>query len=206
MERLCKHCIDYMIKYKAIENSQKNIMMYGLDLLFTSNLNIIIILSVGFFVGRITETSLLMLFYIPLQSFGGGYHCSTHLRCLALMVVKFFFALVYLIRLQSEIIWTLSILMLGVFYFFAPVEHKNAPFGDIFRAKMHKLTMRTYFVTIIIAYILEKLNYKSASKTILLAVLLSGSSILAAVIKKHSCALRFRTFCFSKLKNIIQRE
>ena len=81
MKIMVRLCVLEMINQKIIEEKQYAVIAYGLELLLSSVVNILSILFIGAIVNRAGEIILLLLVSIPLQSFGGGYHCNTHLRC-----------------------------------------------------------------------------------------------------------------------------
>lgn len=171
-----------MLEYEVIDARQTDVMVYGLDLLFSSIVSLASFVLLGFCLGRERETFWLLITFIPLQSFGGGYHCQTHFRCWLLMLVGYFIAMYIIIKIPAILLWGGA--MLGAYSFMklAPIENPNALLGDVFRKKMRRIVVCIYWTTLLLAGIIQGVeqNYYAV---ILAAVILSASSILGAYTK-----------------------
>lgn len=183
MESVINKCIINMLKLNIIEDSQKDVMVYGLDLLFSSVVNLISIFGLSVVFDVEIETFVLLLFFIPLQSFGGGYHCQTHLKCWLLMLAGYVMAMCLFLRLPTEVLGCGALLSAYSFVTLAPIENSNAPFGDIFKRKMHRTVVVVYVVALILAGIGYYKNIELV-KVVLIAVNLSAISIISAKMKQ----------------------
>ena len=81
MEKVVRLFVSKMIEQNVIEEQRRAVISYGLELFFSSVINILSILLISVLINREGGIILLLLVSVPLQSFGGGYHCNTHLRC-----------------------------------------------------------------------------------------------------------------------------
>lgn len=99
MERLVYSCVSGMIKYGVIEKRHEAVIEYGLDLLFSSVLEMVTLLIMGTILHKGIYTICLLLTFIPLQSFGGDFHCQTHLRCFIMMIIGYLFSVYVLAEL-----------------------------------------------------------------------------------------------------------
>jgi accessory gene regulator B len=70
-----------------IEQADEDIYEYGLELLISTILNMAVILGSAAIIGKLPQSLALLIVIIPLQSFGGGYHAKTHLRCFLIMYI-----------------------------------------------------------------------------------------------------------------------
>ena len=138
MKIMVRLCVLEMINQKIIEEKQYAVIAYGLELLLSSVVNILSILFIGAIVNRAGEIILLLLVSIPLQSFGGGYHCNTHLRCWALTTGGYLIAVLGAVYLPVEVLLGAALISMYSFLKFSPVENIKAPFGDKFKNKMNK--------------------------------------------------------------------
>lgn len=125
---MMKKMIDaYCIRLKdrqIISENELPVYAYGLELLVSGVLNILVILAVSPFLGQWPAAAFFLAGFIPLRLFAGGYHADTHFHCI----------LVFLgIYLVSVFLCTTNVLLLGLFmaaeaalvYLLSPVESPN---------------------------------------------------------------------------------
>lgn len=182
MDIIVNSCVKMMLEYEVIDAQQKDVMVYGLDLLFSSIVSLASFVLLGFCLGRERETFWLLITFIPLQSFGGGYHCQTHFRCWLLMLVGYFAAMYIIIKIPAILLWGGAVLGAYSFMKLAPIENPNAMFGEFFRKKMRRIVMCLYWSSLLLARIIQGVEHKYYT-VILVAVILSASSILGAYLK-----------------------
>ena len=184
MEIMARLCVLKMINQKIIEEKQSAVIAYGLELLFSSVINILSILFISVIINRVRGTILLLLVSIPLQSFGGGYHCNTHLRCWVLTTGGYLIAVLGAVYLPSEVMLGTAFICMYPFLKFSPIEHPKAPFGEKFKNKMKKVVRIVYFIGIIIS--LMFLLFKSEKARFILAgISLEGFSVSCAECKRR---------------------
>lgn len=182
MDKIVNLCITMMLEYKVIDEQQKDIMVYGLDLLFSSMVSLASFILLGFCLNREIETIWLLITFIPLQSFGGGYHCQTHFRCWLLMMAGYLTAMFVLVKIPAVILWGGSVLGGYSFLKLAPVENPKAMFGEIFGNRMRKIVVCIYFAALLSAGIV--LGAGTEWHTVILSgVVLSAISIIGAKVK-----------------------
>jgi accessory gene regulator B len=137
-----------------IEKSDEDIYEYGLELLLYTILNTVVILGSAALVGKIAESLALLFVIMPLQSFGGGYHAKTHLRCFLIMYIGWW-AVVFilpLITLVASIIIACSTVI--IVFTLAPVPHVNVMMSARQRLKMRKLARLTVVIGAVVGAIL----------------------------------------------------
>lgn len=183
MEKLISSCVTAMVARNVIEKEKQQVIVYGLDLLFSSVISLMSFVVLGVILGKEIETLILLAIYIPLQSFGGGYHCETHFRCWLLMMVGYLVAVFGMMNLPSQLLWTGALMNAYSFFKLAPVENPKAPFSERFRGRMHCCVMSLYFVALILAAGVMWRRCELLGP-ILTAVVLSGVSIVSAKLKK----------------------
>lgn len=76
MEKVVRLFVSKMIEQNVIEEQRRAVISYGLELFFSSVINILSILLISVLINREGGIILLLLVSVPLQSFGGGYHCK----------------------------------------------------------------------------------------------------------------------------------
>ncbi|MBO5033157.1 MAG: accessory gene regulator B family protein [Lachnospiraceae bacterium] len=179
MKKLVSICILAMLDRKVIEEWQSAVIAYGLDLLFSSVLTVLSILLIGVWIDREMSIVLLLLISIPLQSFGGGYHCKTHLRCWILTIAGYLAADFAAGYLPVFILWVTALASAYPFLRLAPVENPKAPFGEAFRRKMQRTVRITYFLGIFTAVLFSVIRGEWTS-AVLSGITMGGTSVLCA--------------------------
>lgn len=179
MKKIVNAWVGMMLSYGVIDKKQRAVMIYGLDLLLSSIVSVASFLVLGVLLGTGLQTVCFWGIFIPLQSFGGGYHCQTHFRCWLLMLVCYLGALYVIVPLPISILWCGALLASYSFVKLAPIENVHAPFSEAFRRKMHVGVLGVYILALVLAGLCCNGSTEIA-KVILTAVLFSGTSIWCA--------------------------
>lgn len=176
----------------AIPEAEADIYRYGLDLLLSSIINILSILMLGIITHHFKATALMVLFYIPLQSFGGGYHANTHLMCYAITLSVM--AASVCIAQYVPVSWLLSFSIPGIVVLFklAPVEHENAPFSVSFAAKMKKVVRSISAIFLLTSFCIKE-SHPLVASCLAVSLIMSSMSLSAAHFKKKILAHRHKT-------------
>lgn len=182
MDRIIDSCVTAMLDYKVIDKRQQAVMVYGLDLLFSSIVSLVSLVLLGLFLNRGMQTLWLLMIFIPLQSFGGGYHCQTHFRCWLLMLVGYLLTMFVVVKVPLILLWSGAVLGAYSFLRLAPIENPKAAFGLKFRRKMRQSVICFYIAALILAAVMTVFKIEW-NKIILIAIILSATSILSAEIK-----------------------
>lgn len=166
MKRLIEHFVGYLIRSAAIVPEDSDIYYYGLDVLLFSLINITLLLGCGILIGRLLETAILVFLFGLLQSCGGGYHASTHMRCFLGMLGMW--GLCMLGLTFGKLLDPLFLLATGLFSIIvilrlAPVENPNAPAGTEKRKKSQQTTRRIcisiYIVLVFLVFAAPEFNH-----------------------------------------------
>ena len=87
-DKLIRCGVDFMFANGNAFEEKREIYSYGLELILMYLINTGTILLFGLFFGCFSETLILLASYALLQSFAGGYHAMTHLRCFLLTLCR----------------------------------------------------------------------------------------------------------------------
>lgn len=175
MEKIIEHIISTMLAKGVIEEKQKAVIAYGLDLLLSTVISMTVLVVIGNVLGQGMQTICFLIPLVLFQGFGGGYHCQTHLRCWALMICNLLFALLVLQKLPVEL------LVLGAAFsgypilVIAPVQNPRAPFSEGFGRRMHRIVVWIYVGCWAVAGGFH--IFMGDARAVLSAVILSGISI-----------------------------
>lgn len=188
MKSISKSAAELLAAHSAIAKEDAEICSYGLEIFFSSLLELVAIFIISAFVGNFLETVLFFAFFVPLRVYAGGYHADTKLKCFLVSIavyLVFSFVLAYLPAslyipmIISELIFT-SIMVLAK----APVVHYNKSVNLSERKVYRKISLYIAFaeVVIILALLLIVEN-KIFALSLALGQLGESLSMAAALIK-----------------------
>lgn len=173
MENMISHIINAMLAKGIIEDKQRAVIAYGLDLLLSTVISLTILIVIGNVLGKGVQTICFLVPLVLFQGFGGGYHCQTHLRCWTLMVCGLLTALFVLQKLPVMLLFLGAAISAYPILAIAPVQNAKAPFSESFGKRMHRILIGIYAGSFGLAGIFS-------AKPILSAIILSGVSIVSA--------------------------
>ena len=199
MVDMISHIINAMLAKGIIEDKQRAVIAYGLDLLFSTVISLTILIFIGNVLGKGVQTICFLVPLVLFQGFGGGYHCQTHLRCWTLMVCGLLAALFVLQKLPVMLLLLGAAISEYPILAIAPVQNAKAPFSEGFGRRMHRILVGIYAGSFGLAGTFLLLSgelqpssgalqplsgalqpLSGAAKPILSAILLSGVSIVSA--------------------------
>ncbi len=145
LERFSEQFTDFLLMKGIIENEFREIYAYGFVALFSTVINIIILITIGIITGLLFETIIFMLMFGVLRAYCGGYHAQSHVSCILIFVIIYGFSMTLVKFLPVDFQGTLS-LFLGItsfliIFFIAPIEHKNKPFIGNERSKFRIMSI-----------------------------------------------------------------
>jgi len=121
---------DFLVQNNAIDEQKQDVYAYGLELLFSSVVNLVLALAAAAVIGRLWYAIVFLALFMPLRQFAGGYHAPNHLSC-GLMFIAALAALLLLERaVPTPPNWLLLVLTAPaavVILVLAPVEDHNKP-------------------------------------------------------------------------------
>jgi accessory gene regulator B len=174
----------------AIRAEDRDIYVYGLEILLSSAANALIVLAAGLLLGKLPETILFMLFFAVLRGTAGGYHADTHAACILIMAVAYGAAMVVLTLLPSAALpwFSLCAAVTSVIAVlaFAPAPHENKPISGKELLKFRKLSVCISFGEAGVVALLAALNAANLGAAAALGMLASAASLFAACIKDMS--------------------
>lgn len=175
----------YFVINGIIADEEREIYSYGLHQGLLIIINIMTTLFIGFLFKEVWEIIVFMIAYIPLRSYGGGYHAKTELRCYFLSVALMI-ALLLLIKfipITKISILTLSSISVVIIYILAPVEDKNKALNDT-ESKIYKRKTRIILSIEILAVLLLYIwEFKKFSLIISVAIFMVSLMMIAGRIK-----------------------
>lgn len=96
IHRFAECIVTYWENRGILKSKNREVYVYGVDLAIYTILSTLGLLLIGWIGGYPIESAILIALYYALQSTGGGFHASTHLRCFISMaagMILFLFSL-----------------------------------------------------------------------------------------------------------------
>lgn len=115
---------------KGLEESEKDIYIFGVYQGAILLLNICTSLIIGVILNMVLEIIVYLVCFIPLRIFAGGYHAKTQFRC---YIMSSFTTVIILLGIgflqEKDSVWELIcfVISLGIIWRFAPVADANKP-------------------------------------------------------------------------------
>lgn len=133
---------DFLCDNNIIPEDEKDIYVYGNELLISSFVGIFLICVAGVILGEFLNTLAFLLVFIINRQFSGGYHANTFFKC------SMVFMLVYLVVLfiskmllssYSLFVWLIiAFAHLSIIIDLAPMSNKYKPISDSQRREAKK--------------------------------------------------------------------
>ena len=176
----------YWVTKGIIAEEDKDIYIYGLDLVLFSVLNLLIITLTAAITGRLFESTLLLAITIPLQMLGGGYHAKTHLNCFLITYIGWWCAILLAPNINSVTAICLALFSVIVVFILAPVANENVPISDRQSNKMKILVRIFTIIFALTSIILTNIFFNRQIISSLIAVGLAAValSMLASKLQK----------------------
>ena len=140
-----------LISENIISENEKDVYMYcvqtflfqgityGIILLLANCLNVMA-LTIAYYIG-----------FLPIRYVAGGYHASSHSRCLLLTLGVYILSIIMCLLISHTLPYLVLILNLIIsivlIIWAAPVDHKNRPFSP---REKERFKRRSYIITIVI--------------------------------------------------------
>lgn len=167
MNHLCNKFIEYMIHKQLIDQSKKEIYVYGMKLTLYKIIYAIIILSMCFLLKRSLFDLLLFYFsYMSIRKYSGGYHAPNIQFCMIVFAITYYL-LEYFIVLCQHInciyILIFSLILILFIYFRSPIDCENKRLNHQEKVVYKKYTLYVSIFWLCIMMILCVFNFSRYS-------------------------------------------
>lgn len=171
---------NYLICKKVIKDDDREIYQYGFEQVFSSLLNIATMLLLGIILGKIYQSLVLILSFMALRSYSGGYHANTPLHCYLLTVMSISAALSIMKFITIDRFICLGLLVLSsvVILLLSPIETKNKPLDEIEKIIYRKKTIIVWSVETCVAIVFIILDITEIHIAITLAQVIISIALI----------------------------
>lgn len=79
--RLSEYIADFLLSQKVIKKQEKEIYVYGTQLVISSLINLLICITISLLLGELINGLIFFAIFSSLRRFTGGFHCKTFIMC-----------------------------------------------------------------------------------------------------------------------------
>lgn len=154
-KKLAAILTDKFIKTDVIEEQQRDVYLYGFEMLISNIVYVFVFLILAILTQTILFSLLFGISFFITRSIAGGYHAATCSMChlLSLLNQVLFILLVTLLSQELHpVASVVSILMSsGILLIFAPIDHPNKPFIKTERKRFRRMCcVYAYVIPVIV--------------------------------------------------------
>lgn len=127
--KLSSYITDVLVEGKIIEEKERRLYRYCVEGLVEMVGNLLITLLIGFLFGKMAETLIFLIVFIPLRSIAGGCHVQNGTHCFLISLILFF-----VVIMSAGYFWHNLAMVCSIRYYlaaityiclFGPVDCKN---------------------------------------------------------------------------------
>lgn len=148
----------FLLRKVEVEE-EKDIYVYGLELIISGMLGAMLILLTGFIFHVQLYSIIFLAIIIPVRMYTGGYHADSRIVCDIVFVSSFISTVVitqYCLKNNySEIVWIITLVSMLIICAYAPLENDNKPLTDTQKVKYKTISIIMYIIIISISAILD---------------------------------------------------
>ena len=179
---------DYLSNNEIVKPEDKEIYIYGLEVILSTAANLLIVTLLGCALGLFVQTVVFVIAFAVLRVYAGGYHAKTHRSCIvtftAIYLVNMILQRVTPDGIQRVLGSIIALTALVLIFTLAPIEHKNRPFEGNEYCKFKKMSriIASFEVFLVIAGVVVFPIYHTITYCISLALL--SVVLILAIAKK----------------------
>lgn len=135
MIKLLSDKIAYFLEGRnLIESEDNEVCSFGLEVLISSLINSILVLTLGIILNKFLQTLVFVGCYCYIRQYSGGYHASSHTKCILTFLCMYLATIliadsIHDIHLKVMII-AISTINWTSIYLLSPAEHANNPLSN----------------------------------------------------------------------------
>lgn len=175
---------------EIIEQDKRDIYRYGYEIIISSLISLLIVVSAGILTGYILESAVFYVVFVFTRQYCGGYHAETYLKC------NVIFTIIYsAVLLVSNILLDFyNIFYMGIFFTvylaaiweFAPVDNENKRLSEDEKIKSRKISIVLSLIWIILSLVFYFI-YPKLSVVFTLTLFAVTMLIVIEKLKRKEC-------------------
>jgi Membrane protein putatively involved in post-translational modification of the autoinducing quorum-sensing peptide len=183
LNHLSDYIVDFLLRKKVISQENREIYIYGYQIIISSVSGVIIIIIIGTMLKCLFESFIFLGVFILTRQCSGGYHAKTFLKC-CLLFVSSYLAILVLEQFMIDKITIYHIICLMLVYIFtilkyAPIENKNKKLLDKNKALNRKKSIVISLFWLFVVIELYPLSHKLSLLIVLTLILVTVYILIA---------------------------
>lgn len=158
----------FFVKRGAIEKEDKDIYIYGSELLISEIICTLLVVVISLCTGKFIETVIYLWSYIMLRVYAGGYHASSHRNCITIFNLCYIGVLCIVEALRYfdilKLLDIVTFIATIIIFSMAPIEDLRKPLDKeekyIYRKKSRKRVLLLFLFVIIMNRIFPQFKGK----------------------------------------------
>ena len=163
IEKISNYVTDTLIQGDIIKEEERNLYLYCVEGLVETVGNLFFTVLLGILFGKLIDTIIFLLIFVPVRSLAGGYHAKNGSVCFGVSILLFLSVILMAGYFQNffEIIWSVKqyILSCLCILFFAPVDCINKRLNSE-KKKQLRIWILGLLIVISMLYLCMFLYYK----------------------------------------------
>jgi len=154
---------------QAENEDEKEVVIYGLEIMLSTVVNLLCLLFVGILSGNLLESFIFLIFFCLIRGYSGGFHASTHLACFSCSMIIFLGIVLinpYISQEYNQVLILGTVLAYTVIFLLAPILNGKRNFSleevTMARKKM-KIILVIELIVLIVLYQINFEWYKFAA-------------------------------------------
>lgn len=187
LQRFAGWLVGRMLASQTIPEEDAGLVSFGIVQGLRSVMEILMILVTGLVLGMFWQSVIILVTFIPLRSYAGGYHAKTPVQC-AVMTWLLFFCFFMWIKFVQEYVWLqiFVVLAAGVcIWICSPVQHENKPLEEYEIVKYKKRAHFIYLLEVISAVVFHTIGMTGLSRSIVVGIAMVCGIMMIAVAEKR---------------------
>lgn len=175
---------DWLMKNRTIDESEMVLYQYAVESLFLSLSAMALAIGIGWILGNVMQSIVLITPFMCLRKFSGGYHARNLKICLLCSSLLFFLCLTVSMRIRcSQSLAAVTILSAIMLMVFSPAENPNRTLEAQEKNSCQKATVVLALVFLFLAAITYLIGLKVYTKSICVSIQLSALLQIPCVLK-----------------------
>lgn len=147
-----------LIKNKIADIEQRDIYIYGLEVILLNVSLMIVFLIISLLCGEMMNFWAYILFFIPIRTFSGGYHAETSERCFILSTIMYGVSIAaskFLPMMYTSALWrSIGIVSILIILALSPLVNENNPLSKK-QKKRNRIIVCTLLIIDLVFFILS---------------------------------------------------
>lgn len=179
--------VNALIANGIVTSSEKELYAFGIKQGLLMILNVFTVIIMGLIMGMVWQSLVLLLAYIPIRTYAGGYHARTQRKCYLYSSLIMFIALIAIewIPWTDVSLITVMLLSSSMIFCLAPVEDRNKPLYKSEKIVFRRRTRQLLSFVVALGLISEFFGYEGFSSCIVVAIALLAAMVVLGNLPKR---------------------